>query len=265
MTMLNLALSYIKRGLPVFPLVPRSKVPLISKAKGGSGCLDATCDTDKILRWWTDCPDANIGLATGAASGIDVLDVDPRHNGHLSLNTLVQKHDKIGKTPIVQTGGGGLHFLFRHREGMSGSVGLIGEGLDVRADGNYVAAVGSIHESGNAYEWKPGLSLDDVPLADWPNWLSQMVMSNKDSRKAASPEHWREMIAQGVQEGGRNNAVTKLAGHLLGKKVDPHATLDLMLIWNQVRCHPPMDEEEVFQIVENVAEREFKKRMGRRP
>ena len=41
------------------------------------GCLDATTDADQVRAWWTQWPDANVGVATGG--GLVVIDIDPRH------------------------------------------------------------------------------------------------------------------------------------------------------------------------------------------
>jgi hypothetical protein len=50
-TILEAALAYAAKGLRVFPLAPRDKVPLIPKSDGGNGCLDATTDEAKIRPW----------------------------------------------------------------------------------------------------------------------------------------------------------------------------------------------------------------------
>lgn len=76
MTFLEAALGYARRGIRVFPLVPNRKIPLIPKSRGGNGLLDATTDVGQIQAWWTACPDANIGIATGVGSGVAVLDLD---------------------------------------------------------------------------------------------------------------------------------------------------------------------------------------------
>ncbi|MBC6435928.1 bifunctional DNA primase/polymerase, partial [Nostoc sp. HG1] len=80
------ALRYANDGWAVFPLVPRKKMPLIpkdeadAKAKGwpgaGRGCRDATSNLIQVDRWWSKCPNANIGIATGPASGVFVVDLD---------------------------------------------------------------------------------------------------------------------------------------------------------------------------------------------
>jgi hypothetical protein len=55
------ALRYASQGVPVFPLAPRSKFPLISGANDGHGLHDATTDAARIQAWWMAHPTANIG------------------------------------------------------------------------------------------------------------------------------------------------------------------------------------------------------------
>jgi hypothetical protein len=40
------------------------------------GLHDATADPGVIRRWWTRWPQANVGIRTGAASGLLVIDID---------------------------------------------------------------------------------------------------------------------------------------------------------------------------------------------
>jgi Bifunctional DNA primase/polymerase, N-terminal len=71
---LTAALAYAKQGFAVFPLAPRSKLPLIPAREGSHGLHDATTDLDQIGAWWTAHPTANIGLGTGVR--FDRVDVD---------------------------------------------------------------------------------------------------------------------------------------------------------------------------------------------
>src|SRR5450759_1653998 len=75
------ALYYAQNGWPVFPLT--GKVPF----KESNGHKDATTNLEQIQIWWITHPTANIGVATGARSGIIVLDIDPPE-GHFSLKEL---------------------------------------------------------------------------------------------------------------------------------------------------------------------------------
>ncbi|EQD41166.1 protein containing DNA primase/polymerase, bifunctional, partial [mine drainage metagenome] len=77
--MIELARHYVSRGWPVFPLAAGGKVPAIPRERGGHGCLDATLDMNRVEHWWSEYPDANVGISTGRRSGLLVIDVDPRH------------------------------------------------------------------------------------------------------------------------------------------------------------------------------------------
>jgi hypothetical protein len=56
---LETALTWANRGLSVFQLQPRSKIPF----PDSRGFKDATRDEATIRDWWRQHPTANIGLA----------------------------------------------------------------------------------------------------------------------------------------------------------------------------------------------------------
>jgi hypothetical protein len=124
--LLDAALDYARRGLPVFPCWPilpmlpphtgflcgcgkltcehQGKHPLGALAP--NGLSNASADEIKVRHWWTARPDANVAIATGP---VIVLDVDPRHHGDASLAELEHQHGALPNTARVHTGGGGLH------------------------------------------------------------------------------------------------------------------------------------------------------------
>lgn len=86
------ALPYAERlGWKVLLLAPGRKLPFLSKENGGNGVHDATSNPDQIRTWGRICPNGNIGVACGEASGIIVLDVDPRHGGMPRLRPWLQR------------------------------------------------------------------------------------------------------------------------------------------------------------------------------
>ena len=115
----------------------------------------ATRDKDQIRWWWTDWPNANIGVATGPASGCFVLDIDAKNGGIESLAQIEAVHGQLPRTLEVLTGSGGgsRHLYFRYPIGLQigNSAGRIAPGIDVRGDGGYVVAPPSRHISGNRY------------------------------------------------------------------------------------------------------------------
>ncbi len=141
------ALAYAARGWPVFPC--QGKIP-----RTPHGFQDATTDGTQIRQWWARWLDATIGVPTGVASGLVVLDIDPRHGGEESLATLIAAHGPLPETVESRTGGGGRHLFFQHPGGyVPNSSGRLGPGLDIRGDGGYVIVPPSLHASGQRYEW----------------------------------------------------------------------------------------------------------------
>lgn len=92
-----------------------------------------------------DGQDVNIGIRTGAVSGIWALDVDPLHGGWPSLQALLD--DKaVGPTRMHRTGSGGVHLLYQIPDGLSVSnrAGRLGPGLDIRGENGFVVAPPSV-------------------------------------------------------------------------------------------------------------------------
>jgi hypothetical protein len=71
MTVIRHALALAKQGMAVFPCRCRDKIPATAH-----GLKDATTDPKQIMAWWTEQPDYNVAIATGAISKIFVVDVD---------------------------------------------------------------------------------------------------------------------------------------------------------------------------------------------
>lgn len=66
---LGVALKYSAIGYSVVPLEPRGKRPLIPWA-----AYQKRRPTEvEIRRWWSDTPDANVGIVTGQVSNIFCL------------------------------------------------------------------------------------------------------------------------------------------------------------------------------------------------
>jgi Bifunctional DNA primase/polymerase, N-terminal len=133
-TLLDAASAYAQRGWPVFPLIPGKKKPLIAKKDGGKGFHDATTDEAQIIAWWRANPRANIGMPTSAASGIVVVDVDPRNGGDARFLTLPP-------TMTERTPSGGYHYYFTLPKGVRApkdNTGKLGPGIDFLGDGAYV-------------------------------------------------------------------------------------------------------------------------------
>lgn len=129
------ARRFAAAGVPVFPCVPGGKRPAT-----GRGFHDATTDTDVVARWWEQTPDANIGIPTGAVSGVVVVDVDVHAvDGYPAYGRAVRAGLVPEPAAVVRTPTGGRHMYFAadpHRVQRSWAAGRAG--VDFRGDGGYV-------------------------------------------------------------------------------------------------------------------------------
>jgi hypothetical protein len=162
MSLLEVALGYAEAGRALFPCLPNAKEPACKR-----GFRDATTNPATICRWWRNT-DYNIGIATGIASGVFVLDVDGT-DGAASLAELEAKHGPLPAT-ATSTTGRGRHLWFATSTPVPCSAGRVGIGLDIRGDGGYVVAPPSIHPNGRRYEW---LRSDDP--VEPPTWLLELA------------------------------------------------------------------------------------------
>jgi hypothetical protein len=199
------------------------------------GFKDAATDPSELRDLWARSPGELIGVSTGEVSGFDVLDIDPKHPE--AFEWCESHHEQLPKTRVHKTRSGGVHVLFRHAHGLRCSASRIARGVDVRANGGYII-------------WWPGAGLRVLraaPLAEWPQWLLDDLMSSPQPPSAnrvvvpdtcalarlvrvvaAAPEGLRnrltfwaacragEMVASGLLDAGSAVAVIAEAAILAG-------------------------------------------------
>ena len=184
--LLDAALGYAARGIPVYPAhwpcpAPGGASPGCSCRRGSScdrpakhplvrhGIHDATTDPAQLERWWQRWPQANLGLATGIV--FDALDID----GPAGLAALRQFARTAGlrfRGPLVATGGGGWHHWFTPT-GLGNRPPRSLAHVDWRGIGGCVLAPPSHHISGERYRWLR--DLDQTPLPEVPTALRALL------------------------------------------------------------------------------------------
>src|SRR5207253_9672726 len=130
----------------------------------------------EVREWFTRWPDANVGVVTGAVSGLVVVDLD-------SLEAVQEFLRRWGNqplsTPVVRTGRG-VQVYFRHPgASVPNRAGLLPD-TDIRGDGGFVVAPGSVHESGHVYRFlvspaDAAVFNDGDPLLPMPDWLLDLL------------------------------------------------------------------------------------------
>ncbi|MFH0768304.1 MAG: phage/plasmid primase, P4 family [Chloroflexota bacterium] len=229
-------LSYIAQGFKIFPVKPDKK-PLTPH-----GLKDATQTQSGVREYWTRWPDAGIALV---ADGLMVLDFDAKNRGLESKVDMEAKYGSLPRTRTHRTGGGGEHFIYRNPNGndVRNAVTFAGyKGVDLRANGGYIVAPPSPHESGRRYE-----VLDDSEIAPAPTWLVDLATKKGKTRSHNTP--WE---SQPIPEGQRNSTLTSLAGAMRRRGMSQEAIEAALLEVNRQQCSPPLSEDEVTGISRSV-------------
>lgn len=174
---LTAALAYAERGWAVSIVERGGKAPNTRLMPHGH--LSASKDPDVIGGWFAQCPNDNLALVTGETADRLGLDADADKGGLETLAQLTKEHGPLPKTPMVHTGGGGMHLYFRWPVGVTVTNGPLAglPGLEVKGNGSGLVAPPSLHKSGVRYQWNRKLG-PDIPLADPPEWLLERLREN---------------------------------------------------------------------------------------
>lgn len=234
------ALHYYDLGFSVIP-VGQNKIPLIDWKK----YQQERVDKETIKNWWRQFPKANIGVITGAISGIIVIDVEAGG-----------KVENLPPTVISRTGGGGWHYFYKHPQRQIKNAVRIFDKTDIRGDGGYVVMPPSLHKSGNRYEWIVSPEIAD--FVELPHWILDKITNDKEKI------NWNNFLNSEILEGARNMSAAQFAGKLFF-----HLPPELWEIsgwatvreWNLNQNKPPLDEKELRSVWESIKKREKEKRM----
>src|SRR5262249_45408979 len=161
------ALRHVRKGISVFP-VGADKKPLVKWLPYQT----QRATEQEVVTWWTQWPDANIGMACGPVSRLVVLDLD----GDEAQRELEQRGLAIPETWIVKTGRpGGRHAYFfdpgvRTHNFVKGKTDFPIPHVDFRGFGGYVIVPPSRHATGAVYSVEK-----QGPVATLPGWLLELV------------------------------------------------------------------------------------------
>lgn len=190
------ALALAAEGVPVFPCRddPMKRKGIHKTPLTPHGFKNATTDVATITGWWANYPDALIGMPTGAASGIDVLDIDSGKDdtdGDSARAYLAEHSDLPGGTFAYRTQSGGMHICYRALPGAPNDTNIIVPGVDGRAAGGYVVR----------WDQHDCPVVNFAPIAAWPaHVLKDIALVDRSSwaNGAVDPERRRPPSAQAV-------------------------------------------------------------------
>jgi len=246
---LEVALSYARKGLKVVPIASGKKNPILSNWVNEASSNPAT------LKTWFENKNINVGIVTGKISNIVVIDLDIGEDGD-GAHSLAEMESKMGsylpETVTSRTQSGGIHLWFKYPTGVERITGKIGilPHVDIRVDGNQVVVFPSVGDKGS-YEW---------------------IKSPLDSTIATLPKAWKQFIcgeftAEGmgkiripkkafalpdiIPAGVRHARLLSYACSLSNKKMSAVELGGAVREANRTRCNPPIEnEDELGKIIE---------------
>ena len=245
-----------RRGWRLFPLCRPDDLSFEMRDRGKAparGFVEwqhrATSDLAQLEAWAAAYPACNWGVATGAGSGVVVVDIDGEA-GRASRAALERKGYILPPTLTVTTGreDGGEHLYYQHptnTEIKNNNSGKLGPHIDVRGTGGYVVADGSTHVTGRQYRCD-----SKVPLAVLPDWAVERLR-----RPAARPSAAPGGGTTKVGKGGRHNLLVSLAGSMLRRGMSLAAITAALLAENAETCDPPVPEQKVRELAADVVRR----------
>jgi Bifunctional DNA primase/polymerase, N-terminal len=229
--MIAAARDYLRRGLVPIPIGP-DKRPFVK----WESFQHEPPHADQVDAWWTRWPDANIGIITGAVSGLVALDAD----GPEGLETL--KALQTPATTWLSRTGDGYHQWFQHPGVPIGNRVGLRPHLDVRGDGGCVIAPPSLHASGRRDEWLT--PPERMALAPLPEHVVALL--------TAPPTAPPPLAGDPIGEGFRNDRLYRLARGLIQRGLTAGAVHVAVAEENRARCRPPLPDREVRDLVEHA-------------
>lgn len=227
----NAALNYIEKGVSIIPC-GKDKRPLIEwrqfqSTKATVSDLDA---------WMTKYPEMQIGIVTGAISGLLVVDIDDPQ----------MDRSWLPDTAIIQTGSGGYHYYYSYTSKFGNKAG-IREHVDIRGDGGFVIAPPSFNLKGQYKVIKP-MNFQPFPIHLFEKTQMEKIMDYVPMKSDF----------EGFGQGQRNDGMARYIGHLLAKI---HPSEWQTLAWKaaqeaNMKNTPPLPERELMTTFQSIANKE---------
>lgn len=190
----KVALALAKKGVRIFPCRWEDGPPGTDghpqwRAKSPMPRIKwttaSTTDPDIINTWWEAAPEALIGMPLAPLNRV-VIDPDQhpgQPDGVAAFDRLAERYPGLKDTAWVQTPQGKHYFYKQPAKRLGNAQGSLPPGINVRGDGGYVIAPGSMLPDGRIWE------LHDAELRELPQGVIDMISSSASSKVEHEPEH----------------------------------------------------------------------------
>lgn len=210
MTHKESALHLAELGLPIFPVIPKSKAPATV-----NGFKDATLDPKKIEQWWSK-KEYSIGVAV--PQKVIVVDFDAQSHEHIrDIEDMPLPSTWVTQTPGK---GGGRHYWYALPEDVYIPPKVkVMEGMDIRTEGSYVLVPPSLHPDGGQYIWEEEPNCNVALLPPCPKWIvDACITPHYDSIKQKGIDLLEYM--KGIPAGARQVGLFRAACYMRHMDID---------------------------------------------
>jgi hypothetical protein len=222
------------------------------------------CMKDHYLEEFKNNPNLNVGFKV---MGYSVLDVDNKNGGDQSLAHLLREYEINMENVISVKCSNGQH-IYASNTHLKNTAGVIGNGLDVRSEGGFVVAPGSVHKSGTLYQWNEIGEVATMPN-DWfctqteENEISSGKKSSNRSNQAAGKElrdikklPVRLTTEYVIPNGERELTLFKWACRERGNGANAEQIFNTLVTIRDTYCEEgeqPVTDEEIRDIAESAS------------
>ena len=244
-------------GFSIFPVRPRDKKPAIAWKRYQT----EPATSEDLQAWFGNGQNYNIGIVAGAISGIVVVDTDTDDAEQWA-------QEQLPSTPLMVRTAKGVHRYYRHPGGSVRNKARIRDGIDIRADGGYVLAPGSVHPSGITYELLKPLpsSRASLPVfnAEWIETTKPQVIeaaqpiprrrteTTDTTRLVKRARAYLEKVPPAIEgQGGDARTFTTVCRIVRGFDLADAEAFDVLTEWNQT-CVPPWSDHELEEKIQNA-------------
>lgn len=247
------ALQYAVSGYSIIPL-KKDKKPAIAS------WLDFQKEPaaeDIIEGWWLKHPDSNIGIITGAISGITVVDIDTKGDTIVPLETFPE-------TFTIVTPSGGYHLYYQYDAEIKQTANTYPQfpHVDIRNDGGYVVAAGSKTDYKTKDSVKAGGEYKIFRKGEIMPFPRELFLTEKTVSKKAKSGLIKKMeeVRDLVDGDGRNNKLCSLLGTMLrGQPKSAYESVRDSFYAVAETMKNPLDRKELEGIWNSIGGKTFEK------
>lgn len=259
--------TYFELGFGVVPVRFGTKIPMLKEWES-----NYFKSKEEYEEWKKGRYRHNIGIVTGKASNIIVIDIDKAKSeedkdGEESLAELIQQLGELPPTVEQKTRSGARQLFFKYPEGVervTGTVKFFGC-IDIRGDDNQVIVHPSVFKEEGKITggWSWIKNPLEYEIAELPKAWLEFILANtggKAKKKKSTPKKSKVIPltqntpATEFAEGSRNDELFRYLRGLINVKAlrEETALLPVALYFNDLKCNPPLEHDEVKTIVSSV-------------